>query len=338
MPSQKSALRIIWLCLLIGGLILSGCKPATPTPETEQPAVPDETQPVETVEETEAAEETETEAVAETEETAAAEEETDVPTIEMPQDNSLPADPIPQTFQASDGMTLEGLFYPSAYLDAPLVVLMHWAPGDQHDWAAIARWLQNRGVDSPFEGPADSWMDAAWFPAVPEEQSYNVFTFTFRGCQGGCKDFDREGWLQDVEAAMIHAAALENIDPDRVLAIGASIGADGAAYGCHYYNQQQGVGCRGALSFSPGGYLMIPYPQEVEALENETPPIPAWCFFAIGDGEAAEACQGATGALYQTYEYDGADHGMRLIVKDRSPNPLDLILDFVTRNLWPKAE
>ena len=37
---------------------------------------------------------------------------------------------------------------------------------------------------------------------------------------------------------MIHLIGIENVDLSRVLTIGASIGADGAVYGCHFYNSE----------------------------------------------------------------------------------------------------
>jgi dienelactone hydrolase len=254
-------------------------------------------------------------------------------TEEVTEAPGLPSTPIPQSIQTADGETLEGTFYPAANAGAPLVILMHWAMGDQTDWRAIGPWLQNRGEGQEiYDGPAN-WLDASWFPSMPEGETMNALAFTFRGCQGGCQNFDREGWLLDVEAVMNHVSLLEGVDPDRIMTLGASIGADGAAYGCHYYNEQQGGGCRGALSLSPGGYLTIPYPEEVESLENRTPPTPAWCLYSTGDGPSAAACRAAEGSLYQAVEYEGSDHGMALVIPDRDPNPLDLILDFIAKYL-----
>jgi dienelactone hydrolase len=235
--------------------------------------------------------------------------------------------------QTSDGMELSGTFYPAARAGAPLVVLMHWAPGDQTDWRVIAAWLQNRGL--AVEPGSEPWLDASWFPAMPESSSFNVFTFTFRGCEGGCAAFDREGWALDVEAAMTHAATLPEIDPAQVMAIGASIGADGAAYGCHYYNEMVQEGCQIAISLSPGGYLKMPYPEEVSALESEIPAKPTRCLYAVGDAEAAGACQNASGQSYLGFEYEGSDHGMALIEPTRAPNPLDIILESITKLVTP---
>ena len=142
----------------------------------------------------------------------------------------LPPEPQIIEFNSADGYPLTGRYFPAAVNPAPLVVLMHWALGDQEDWAEIAYWLQNRGLSgkSPKDAP---WLDPSWFPPLGINKTYAVFTFTFRNCEGGCKGFPRELWLQDATAAMRTAYGLEGIDKNLITAIGASIGADGAADG-----------------------------------------------------------------------------------------------------------
>ncbi len=246
--------------------------------------------------------------------------------------NPLPPDPVPMTFMTSDGLELQGTFYPAETTNAPLIVLMHWAKGDQNDWRAIAFWLQNRGVQVDVPADGEPWLDPSWFPEISADFSFNVFTFTFRDCEGGCRRFDNQGWLQDVEAAMTYVIGIENVDLSRVLTIGASIGGDGAAYGCHFYNSELG-GCQGAFSISPGGYLTLPYPQEVTSLDGELISRPAWCLYSVEDAEAATACQEASGSLYQATEYPGSLHGMDLIDPAVDPNPLDKILEFIHQYL-----
>lgn len=169
-----------------------------------------------------------------------------------------------------------------------------------------------------------------WFPQMPEGVSFHVFTFTFRGCEGGCQSFDREGWLLDVEAVMDHLPTLEDMVFSQVATIGASIGADGAAYGCHYYNEAVG-GCQGALSLSPGGYLTIPYPEEVKNLDQEDPPKPAWCLYSAEDQESAFMCENAGGDNFRAISYPDSAHGMVLTEPDREPNALDLTLEFLNQ-------
>lgn len=242
--------------------------------------------------------------------------------------NPLPQDPLEQRILTSDGVELAGTFYPAAFVDAPLVILLHWALGDQTVWYAIAPWLQNRGFQSAPSESGQPWMDPSWFPKLPDEVSFNVLTFTFRGCEGGCQRFDREGWLVDLEAVMTYVIGLEKVDIGRVATIGASIGADGAVYGCHYYNHSFG-GCQGALSLSPGGYLTIPYPEEVANLQNDSPPTPAWCVYSTGDADSARACEHAAVDHYRIISYAGRAHGLAMIEPDRQPNPLKLMLEFL---------
>jgi dienelactone hydrolase len=239
---------------------------------------------------------------------------------------ALPAAPQEIPFEAADGQTLAGTYYPAAVDAAPVVVLMHWARGDQADWRAVAGWLQNRGGDYAPETTDAPWLDPIWFPPLPEGFSVAVFTFTFRGCRGGCQGFDRAGWLLDAQAAMDQAAELPGVDPERMVAVGASIGADGAADAC-------GSGCLGALSLSPGGFLDVPYAEVVDRLAEEPPAKAAWCLAAEGDVPSAEACRAAVGEHYWTAIYPGRAHGMQLVAPDVDPGALTVLLDFLERTL-----
>ena len=309
------------VCSFFIVLCLFACtSPGTPTPAVE---ISPTNTPEEGIEETEA-EPTPT--------VKTLEARTDTPDpatqTEVTFENTLPPNPITRTVETSDGVLLDGTFYPAAQVDAPLVVLFHWAPGDQSVWDTIAPWLQNRGYQPDIPEKPSPWLDNSWFPEMPEGISFNVFTFTFRGCEGGCQQFDREGWQLDVAAVMAHARQLENADPLNLATIGASIGADGAAYGCQAYNTDGG-GCQGALSLSPGGYLGVSYQDEVNDLGQETPPIPAWCIYSSGDVESATACEQAEGEHFQAFVYPDGAHGMAMIEPSRDPNPLNLILEFL---------
>jgi hypothetical protein len=230
----------------------------------------------------------------------------------------LPPDPQRVEFQAEDGQALLGTYYPAAVNPAPTVVLMHWAPGDETGWPVIAAWLQNRGLE--VETGGDPWLDPSWFPPMLEGQSFAVFAFTFRGCDGGCSSFEPEGWLLDAKAAMKTASELDGVDPTRMVAIGASIGSDGAVDAC-------GEGCLGALSLSPGSYLRVPYDEAVAAVDGAGYPV--WCLAAEGDSESAPTCQSASGDHYRVVIYPGSEHGMELIQPEIEPSALGLILEFL---------
>jgi len=242
----------------------------------------------------------------------------------------LPPEPVDVEFQAEDMVVLKGRYYPAAVNPAPMIVLMHWAPGDKEEWNEMAFWFQNRGLagTSPKAGQ-QTWLDPTWFPPMLAGQSFAVFTFTFRGCDNGCSSFNPNGWFLDAIAAMETAAALEGVDPALITTIGASIGADGSPDACGPFNNIHNNGCLSALSLSPGSYLRVPYDGAVAALEAQDPPKPVWCFYSKGDGESALACKSATGELYQPFEWDGSRHGMMLIDPAVDPSAMELILEFL---------
>jgi hypothetical protein len=242
----------------------------------------------------------------------------------------LPPEPVDIEFQTEDMMTLTGRYYPAAVNPAPIVVLHHWAPGDMEDWNEIAFWLQNRGLSgtSPNLGQ-DTWLEPSWFPPMPEGLSFAVFTFNYRGCAGGCSSFNPNGWILDAVAAMETAMNLEGVDPNLLSAIGASTGADGSVDSCEFHNNVHENSCLGALSYSPGNYFQIPYPQEVELLDQEAPPKPVFCFYSDGDFESAPTCKSATGDHFQLFEWPGSKHGMLLLEPEMDPDPLGITLDFL---------
>lgn len=133
---------------------------------------------------------------------------------------------------------------------------------------------------------------------------------------------------------MQKASELEGIDPLRIVVIGASIGADGAADGCSCLNTQAGKGhCLGALSLSPGNYLTMDFAGVVVALGTEQPPKPVWCLYSKRDQPSAVACTAASGEHYRSIAYDGDRHGMAFIDPKVEPNALQLILDFLKLSL-----
>jgi len=264
-------------------------------------------------------------------------EDTPQPTEEVVAETSdenpgLPADARDVVFASKDGIELEGRFYPARFSDSPLIVLMHWAPGDQDDWNAIAAWLQNREDEISIEtgNSTDPWLDSTWFPTMLTTTSFNVFTFTFRNCKGGCARFEREKWYDDVKAAVDYSVGLDGIDPVRIIMIGASIGSDGAVDGCAYLNQKTPGACLGAMSLSPGNYLTIDYAEKVTAMS----PIPVWCLYAEVDAESASICGNLDSENFTKYAYPATmvysnGHGMNLIEQNQEPNPLNLMVDFL---------
>jgi len=323
------AVLIGLLLLMLAGCSLSGNISESPTEIASPPERSEQPSPV-------AVEPTPTEEPAPTSdlpEPTDLQEPTDIPPTEIPEatqlpENILPPEPQLIEFESEDGFVLNGTYYPASVNPAPAIVLMHWAPGDQTDWVEIAYWLQNRGlIGNPI--PAIPWLDPSWFPEMFADHSFAVFTFNFRYCENGCGIYDPDGWLMDAQAAMRTVRELDGIDPMQIAAIGASIGSDGAADGCFWYNDQYDNGCLGALSLSPGSYLSVPYTDAVITLDAQTPPKSAWCFYAVADAVSSITCQSAAGVFYKTTEWEGSLHGMELIDPDLDPNAMKLMLDFL---------
>lgn len=309
MTNKKETREIFMALFIVGSIFISACGGAAPPEMNEEKQPSPEEKVPETAPETD-------EGTQPVEEAAAA----------------LPSDPQKIKFTTSDDVELNGVYYPASSASAPLVILMHWAPGDQDDWVEIAYWLQNRGMGgNSTVAESTPWLDPSWFPVIGLENSYNVFTFTFRNCENGCKSFERENWYFDVQAAVEYAYELDGIDKDNIIMIGASIGSDGAADGCAYLNQIHTDVCKGALSFSPGNYLTIDFGEMVKELGAESDPKPVWCLYAESDPESAAVCGNITEDNYTPYSYPPDviflnGHGMNLIVPNQNPDPLELML------------
>jgi pimeloyl-ACP methyl ester carboxylesterase len=264
--------RLLLLMVLLSAMLLSSCEQdqATPT-ETPEPIaeVTDESSEPE----------------------AQSTEEEDPIQTEV-----LPPDPQPIEFQSADGAMLYGTYYPAAVENAPLVIMFHWARGDQTDWMPYAVWMQNRG-------PVPDGLD---FEALPPEFSFAVFTFDYRGFGRSPGEGNPENWLMDAMAAVETARGLAGVDPTRSANIGASIGADGAADSCD-------DACLGAMSISPGNYLTVAYADRVMAIL----PRPVRCLASQGDQPSAGTCANAgPGDNYEGIVLDGSAHGMDLLEED----------------------
>ena len=270
------------------------------------------------------------------EEVQAAEEGKEVKeeSVDAAAPDGLTEEKITMEITTSDGRTLDADFYPAASLNAPVVVLLHWAGGGKGDWEQIACWLQNRSLAGVTESENGSvpWLDSSWFPEMPADRSYNVLAFTFESCgSGGCQSFEREKWLLDAQAAFATARTLEGVDPTRIVGVGASIGSDGAADGCLSLNSEYPGTCKGALSLSPGNYLTLNYADVVEELSSMEPTVPTQCFYAVGDSESATVCQAIQDIeSFTAIEYQGSNHGMRLIMPDLEHDTLTLIMEFIS--------
>ncbi len=260
-------------------------------------------------------------------------------------DVCLPADPQRIEFMAEDGTELVGTYYPPFTCGVPVVILMHQFGEDRSIWADLARWMQNRseGSAAAFKGLAAPVAQYCWFPPMPENLTFAVFTFDFRGhgesAAGEGSGIDPAGFLMDARAALDTAKGLSGVDPNRVITGGGSIGADAAADSCIVLDgflvaeNQSSQNCIGVISFSPGDFLGVSYPDVVETLMNHPHDPVVYCLAAEADGVSPQACNSAGGDDYTATIYPGTDHAIALLSPDRSPDIGELILDFLMESL-----
>jgi hypothetical protein len=243
----------------------------------------------------------------------------------------LDPDPRKIDFVAEDGQELSGVYYPADKNPAPVIVLMHWAKGDQSDWDDIAVWLQNRVEVDQTPDYNFSWRSGNWFPENTRKKPLAVFTFNFRECTNeGCQDFLPLEWLLDAQAALKTVSNLQGVANNEILVAGASIGADAAVDTCNWINQQDYGSCRGAFVLSPGSFLTLSFEEQVEGLINERPDMvmPIYCLYAMRDDAAVETCSELPGLTRHEFGYV-EKHGFELYQPLQSPDPLLLMLEFV---------
>jgi dienelactone hydrolase len=234
---------------------------------------------------------------------------------------ALPPAPQRIAFKSQDGTPLVGTYYPAGINPAPLVVLMHSRGRSKQLWDewGMVEWLRNRGLPNP-------GAPAGVYPAMPAQLSFAVFAFDYRGHgESAWINDDPQGWLLDALAAVQLARRLPGVDPERLITMGASIGADGAIDACV-------EGCLGSLSLSPNNYMNVPYHAAVAALDFEQKP--AWCLASMLDmGCPARAA----GAHYRAIVYPGQRHGVRLLDASLEPSVGQTILDFLLLCLKPAS-
>ncbi len=246
---------------------------------------------------------------------------TDTP-LPPPTPTPLNLEPERLEFKTEDGGTVVGYLHPAIVPNAPLIILMHWASGDQTDWTKVGmvQWLQNTPLGGQGGMPAPA-PQASIYPPLPEGTSFNVLTFDFRNFGESDpipQSIDaQDAWFSDVKA-VVHTARAELPGGDQLACLGSSIGADGAALCCF----KSGAACRGALSLSPGGYLGIPYSLLVlGAYDSGTPYVR--CIASEGDVESATPCREAEEVAppeyYQSIIYPGELHGTMFLFPESAP-------------------
>ena len=228
--------------------------------------------------------------------------------------------PIPQRveFTTADGTELVGDYYPARVNPAPLVILMHQMGSYRQIWTekSIVSWLNNRGA-----GGGAPELKPLELPVLPEDRSFGVLVFDFRGHgESAGKGDNQSAFLEDAQAAVVAANSLPGVDPGKMALMGASIGADAAVDACN-------EDCLGALSLSPGGYLGVPYAEAAQKLSDAGKPV--YCLATQDDGTSRDACKSLEAANYTSIIYPGSSHGVALLIADQDPDVGQVLLDWL---------
>lgn len=134
---------------------------------------------------------------------------------------------FPMAIGAADGLLLQGDYYSAARRPAPGALLLHQGERDRSTWTALAERLQSAG--------------------------YAVLTLDLRGygATGGTPDWALAP--RDAAAALEQLSELPGVDANRLIVVGAGIGANLGLNAC-----ADRAGCGAAVLLSPGlDYLGI---------------------------------------------------------------------------------
>ncbi|NSW52409.1 MAG: alpha/beta hydrolase fold domain-containing protein [Anaerolineae bacterium] len=250
--------------------------------------------------------------------TTPVEEPADEATLAEPEATAVPT-PLPPyplniTFTADDGTELIGHYWAPASQNAPVIVLMHQYTFDHNiQWVALAPWLQNRGLTAAVRTGGEPFTDPSWFTPIIEGLDFAIFSFTFRNCEGGCQEdsvASREEWVIDAVSAIKAAASFTNVNPQEIIVIGTSIGADAAVDACDRLADDESLRCAGIVSISPASWLDVDYTATVESL-NEAG-VEVRCIASENDGITAETCRSFEGEHHQSFIDSGNAHGVRM--------------------------
>lgn len=152
---------------------------------------------------------------------------------------------------------------------------------------------------------------------------YAVFAFDFRGHgESGGDGSDRAGYVTDAKAALRFFRTLPGVDKNRIVLIGASIGADAAVDAC-------GDGCIGIVSLSPGNFTGVNFTDAVREMADR----PILCVASEGDDGSPKACRDGEGSAkgdYQIQIYQGSAHAMQIFdITEEEPSLTDLIFKWL---------
>ena len=219
------------------------------------------------------------------------------------------------TFNLADGSEIVGSFYPPRVSPAPGILLVHQIGMDRLAWLPMVEVLQGNASRSTGVGQET-------------DPNYAVFSFDLPDHGESAGDGSDEAIIAATKQALDLFRTMPGVDPDRIVIMGASVGADAAALLCR-------EGCIGAISVSPGGYLEIQYTTELMGMDTR----PALCIASKGDVLPYTTCEKGNAAArgkYQIQIYDGDYHGNWIILQNAiikpDPQPVPLIMEWLALN------
>lgn len=216
--------------------------------------------------------------------------------------------------QTEDGLELVGYYYIAPQPNSPVVVLLHQFGSNQAEaWpqSDLIPWLQNYPVKG--ENPPEPTRSAqAKLPLMPFGVHFNVLTFDFRGhgespgrVISSITEEAQRGYLLDAQAAYQRAASLPYADPNRIIGIGTSIGADAAVDVCEQ-------SCVGVFAISPVSSLGLSWRDHAYRVTNAGKPVR--CMYSVNSSSANECLSLAENAFYKVLAAEGKKHGQDFLV------------------------
>ncbi len=211
-----------------------------------------------------------------------------------------PPDPITVDVPGAAGLTLKGTFYGAVPNAAPGVLLLHMYDQTRADWDELAKLLQDVGIASL------------------------AIDLRGHGQTGGGEDWQLAPL--DVAAALEWLAARDDVDAERLGAVGASIGANLTMVLGSSDTRVDAIGL-----LSPGfDYFRV----EIGGLILAYGDRPALFAASEGDGYSADTVRAMDSqAIGPTVllVYPGAAHGTDMF--DTQPSLIDDIVDFLVEHL-----
>lgn len=228
------------------------------------------------------------------------------------EDPPPPAPPAPRevTFETEDGVTIAATLRPPRGTDEPLVILVHQLGSTRAEWAAVIERLDREPRIASL---------------AIDLRGHGGSTMRRRGAPLDYHAFSRAEWAateKDVRAAIRWASGPEGTVPERILAIGSSIGATAVIAAAAGEPMVRGV-----VAISPG--------RAYHGFDGITPALalsgrPLLAIVAAEDLDGVETAR-ALGRIggREPIEIASAEHGVALLAGE----PLDQLETFVRTTL-----